>query len=228
MTSSERSFLSLIFCAFGLLAGCSDDAEETGSGGSGGSDAGGGGGESANDPLAYLAAKAGTYEGSWEIYAVDAAQVRSLKYAWTDVAVADTPTVEATRAYLTVVDNMTFTVGFNGTQEQTWIEGILIEPSGALGQQFVETDGVLTIQIEVEPHHFVYETALTQYDLLLIEGCTEQNLIEGHHTIDKTVTFPDGIETHTISRTTHASCNATSGMITVDYPSLTGTHRKKM
>jgi hypothetical protein len=242
MTPSDRTFLFLIFCAFGSPVGCSDDAAD-GTGGDGGGDgsgqttasqgtggdaSGGGGGGPNEEALAYLATRAGTYEGSWDLYEIDAAQVRALKYSWDDVAIADMPTVEATRAYLYVQDDLTFTFGFDGTDTTNWIEGILLEEGGALGEAFIEQDGVVTIQTEVEPNHYVYQTELSPYDIPLIEGCTVDNLIEGYHTIDKVVTFPGGVETHTISRMTHATCDADAGMITVDYESLTGTHRKTM
>lgn len=232
--NGRKWVLSLAALAASAVA-CGDDDEATGGGGGAGggtvtTGAGGAGGAGGGtpDPLAYLAQKAGTYEGSWELFGIDAGGLPSLAFAWTDVAVADQPTVEATRAYLHVTDNLQFTFGFMGTQTQSWLEGVLILPDGKLGNQFLDQDGVVTELIEIEPNHFVYETELSTYDLGLVEGLTQQNLVEGHHTVDKLVTFPDGVETHTISRMTHVEYIDMMGqVVTRDWESLTGTHEKQ-
>ncbi|MBK8253244.1 MAG: hypothetical protein IPK82_11335 [Polyangiaceae bacterium] len=215
------------------LCGCDGSSPVGETGGSAGSTAqggsGGAGGQTEPDPLAYLNAKAGTYEGSWSLSGLDADGQTALVYQWTDIALANQPTVESTRAYLHVEDTLTFTFGFMGTQKQNWLEGVLLHPDGTFGNQFVEQDGVVTLLVEVEPNHFEYQTSLSMYDLALVEGLTKDNLIEGHHTITKVITYPNGVETHTITRETHVEyADSTNATVIQNFESLTGEHKKTM
>ncbi|MCA9625266.1 MAG: hypothetical protein KC731_39860 [Myxococcales bacterium] len=197
----------------------------------GGSDAtGGGGGGSAPEPTPQevMEAKAGTYRGSWVLsgYQDGAATVA---FEWTDVAVADGVVVEDARAYLSVTDTSTFTAGIAKGMvfEQTWLEGVLIEDDGAVGSQFIEMDGAVTLLEEVGENHFVYEQPVTSQDLLSIPGVTVDNMVEGHHEVDKVVSFPDGVETHDIHRTTSiVYVDAQGSEVTISFESLVGQHRK--
>jgi hypothetical protein len=176
-------------------------------------------------PEAVLAAKAGTYEGNWEIFARAADGTVQSAMTWTDVAVADRPTIESERAYLHVVDNMTLAGGMQMTQE--WIEGVLVEPDGTAGKQFIEMNGAVTVLEEIEPHHYQYETEIEDTDYYFIEGVTPGMVVAGHHAIDKVVTFPGDKETHSIHRTTHLEWSDAMGNAQTDeWESLTGTHVK--
>ncbi len=176
---------------------------------------------------AALEEKSGTFMGSWELFGLDEAGERQRVFGWTDVATTSMPTVEAMRAFVHVSDVMMFEGGGGTTEE--WIEGVVIEADGSVGDSFVDQRGVVTIQEEVEPDHFVYEMDITPMDLMGLPGVTMENLIEGHHTMDKHVTRPGGVETHAIERTTHVVwMDAERGRQAVDYVSLTGTHRRQM
>ena len=179
------------------------------------------------DPAEVLAAKAGTYDGNWELFGRAADGTVFSASTWTDVAVADQPTFETDRAYLRVVDDMTFAGGMEIMQE--WIEGVLVEADGTAGQEFIETNGVVTLVDEVEPDHFRYQTDVTPADLYFFEGITPDVLVSGYHVLDKVVTFPGGVETHTITRNTHLEWNDPAGTLqTADFVSLTGVHVKAM
>jgi hypothetical protein len=181
--------------------------------------------ETRKTPEEVLADKAGTYQGNWELFGRATDGTVSSAMTWTDVAVADRPTVEAERAYLEVVDTMTMSTGMEIVQQ--WIEGVIIDRDGKVGQQFIEMEGVVTLLDEIEPDHFQYETPIADTDFFFIQGVTPQTLTAGHHLVDKVVTHPDGKETHSIHRTTHLEWTDAMGMPqTADYESLVGTHTK--
>ncbi|HEV8323938.1 MAG TPA: hypothetical protein VG389_20135 [Myxococcota bacterium] len=177
------------------------------------------------DPAAVLAARTGTYDGSWELFGRAADGTVYSATTWTDVAVADRPTFEAERAYLHVVDNLFFAGGMQITQE--WLEGVLLEADGSAGQTFIEMDGADVLVDEIEPDHFHYETEVTPADLYFVEGVTPDVLVAGYHVVDKVVTFPGGTETHTVTRMTHLEWNDATGTLqTADFQSLAGVHVK--
>ncbi|MCA9691343.1 MAG: hypothetical protein R3A51_13055 [Nannocystaceae bacterium] len=179
-----------------------------------------------DDPVAAaLDAKAGTYMGSWELFGYDPMAGAYPAFAWTDVVTAQNPTVEADRAYLDVTDVITFEMG--GGYEQMWIEGFQLNEDGTPGAEFIEMMGVVTVLEEVEPDHYVYEQPVTEQDLMLIAGVTLENLVSGTHVVDKVVTHPGGVETHTISRTTSIEyTDDADQLVTIEFESLRGTHEK--
>src|SRR5689334_18122779 len=111
-------FQMLALCATAVVltpaCGKSKGATTTTSGtGTTSSTGAGGAGMSAAD---FLAADAGVYQGSWELFAVDSAGTVSSAMMWTDVATTSDPTFEPTRAYLHVTDvSAAFTT--------SWLEG---------------------------------------------------------------------------------------------------------
>src|SRR5262245_4864310 len=112
----------------------------------------------APSPLEVVTKKAGTYEGSWELFGRRATGMTYSAMKWTDVAIADKPVAEKTRAYVTVNDSMT--MADMSKIEQSWIEGVLIEADGSVGPQFIDMAGVVTELHEVSPGHLPDETEL--------------------------------------------------------------------
>ncbi|MEZ4454434.1 MAG: hypothetical protein R3B09_33590 [Nannocystaceae bacterium] len=176
------------------------------------------------EALALVESEAGTYEGSWELYGLDGADQPLVFVTWTDVAVATDPVLLADRAQLSVVDTMDYGGGQTGVQ--AWVEGVLLGADQGVGPRFIEVEGALTEFVELEPDHYTYETAITPAELGLFANVTDANLLEGHHTTDKQVSRPDGVETHTITRTTTLTYDAGEGPKQLEFVSLRGSHRK--
>ena len=176
------------------------------------------------DPETALQAKAGTYEGSFALNGLDQDLQTVVAMTWTDVAVAADPTIEDDRAYLHVTDASTFADGMQF--QQTWIEGYLLDEDGRIGDEFIEMNGVVTVITEVEPGRFRYEQELGPQDFFALGPVTMDKLTAGHHVVDKTVSFVDGVETHDIVRTTHLAWNDTDGAHELEFESLSGRHRK--
>jgi|GEM_PF-2152955 len=176
------------------------------------------------DLEALLDARAGTYEGSFQLSGLDETGQPIPMMMWTDVAVADEPTIDDDRAYLHVNGTSTFADGT--VHEQSWIEGYLLDGDGFAGDEFIEMNGVVTVVTELAPDRYQYEQELSPQDFYLLGPVTAENLDAGHHVMDKTVTFPDGIETHDIIRTTHLEWTDEGGSQTLEFESLSGQHRK--
>jgi hypothetical protein len=178
----------------------------------------------AAEALTTVSALVGSFQGSWEMYGLDAQDQVITSMTWTDTATATDPVAEATRAYVSVTD-----VGKSaeyGAFSQSWIEGVYIEDDCSVGDWFMDMEGVVTDMPEIEPDHFQYQTDVTANDLYFFENVTSTNLISGYHITDKLVTHPDGVETHNITRTTHLEYSGDNGDVTLDFTSMAGTHQR--
>ncbi len=186
---------------------------------------GGCGDDGGEDPLAVVTAKAGTYEGSWELFGLDADCRPESAMSWTDVATAAEPTLEADRAFVHVADHMTLASGME--IDRAWLEGVFVEDDGTAGAQFIDEDGVVTVLEEVEPYHFRYSAPLADVDRIFLACIPPETPLDGGHVVDKIVTFPGDQETHSIHRATHLAWTDPGGKArTADFESLAGTHRK--
>ena len=178
------------------------------------------------EALEMVTEMAGTYQGDFEMFGLDAADASYSASAWVDTAVASNPRIEGDRAQVDVHDTMEMDGG--GTYEMDWVEGLLIEEDGSTGEWFMEMEGVVTIMTEVEPGHFEYEQAVEDYDFYYWANITPENLIVGSHLTTKLVADEGGLETHDITRTTHLEYDdGAGGSVTVDYTSMEGTHQKQ-
>ena len=176
------------------------------------------------EALDYLSGRLGSYEGEWQLYALDASDEAQASWSWTDVATASNLRIEGDRALMDVVDVMD--LGGN-TQEVSFYEGVYINEDGSVGDYFVDMDDEITIMIEVEPDLWEYETALSAQDYQSMVNVTANNVIEGWKRTTKVVSQVGGMERHDISVLTHVEYEAaTSTPITVEYTSLTGHHQK--
>ena len=169
-------------------------------------------------------AMVGSYEGSWEMFGLDPDDEPVSSMSWTDVATATDPVGEATRAY--VSDPDVRVIPHYGEMEQSWIEGVYVNGDCSLGVAFMEMEGVTTEMPQIEDGHYQYQSEVTENDLWFFDNVTSDNLVSGYHVTDKLVTYPDDIETHDITRTTHLEYTAADVTVVVDFTSMTGTHQK--
>ena len=180
--------------------------------------------ECAAEALETVSAMVGTFGGSWEMFGLDAQDQPVVAMTWTDVATATDPVAEAGRAYVSITDVMD--TDAYGQMEQSWIEGVYIEDDCSVGVPFMEMDGEVTEMPWIEDDHVQYTTEVTDNDLWFFENIDTSNFITGSHTTDKYVSFPDGVETHEITRTTHLEYDADGETVVLDFTSLSGTHAK--
>ncbi len=178
----------------------------------------------ASAALQAVEAIAGTYEGSWTMYGLDASDESTVAMTWTDVSTATDPTADDTRAWASVLDIMD--TDQYGQMESEFIEGYMIEDDCSVGVRFMEMDGVVTEMPEIEDGHSQWQTELNTSELWFYENVDTTNLVSGYHTTDKLVSYPDGLETHEVTRTTHIEYTSGSDTVVVDFVSMEGSHQK--
>ncbi len=176
------------------------------------------------EALDLVTAKAGTYEGSWQMFGLDPLDVSYPSMTWTDVAVATNPRIDGERALVDVTDTMD--MGNYGEMQATWLEGVMIETDGSPGDEYMEMDGVVTVFSKVADDEYEYVTDIADSDYFSWSNVSAQNLIDGYHTTHKTVSWPDGQETHDITRTTTLEYDGGDGPVVVEFTSLVGQHIK--
>jgi hypothetical protein len=205
-----------------------DGAGDDGTGDDGtGDDAGAAddtGGVWGQEALDLVTARAGTYQGAWEMLGLDAGDEPYTYLSWTDDIVGSNPRIEGDRAMMDVTDFMV--LEDYGDYEISWIEGVLIEEDGSPGEEFMEMDGEVTIFSQVKDGYYEYQTELARSDFSAWANVTQDNLISGYHTTYKVVTWPDGMETHDITRVTTLEWDAGDGPQTIEFTSMTGRHQK--
>lgn len=177
------------------------------------------------ESLDMITEMVGTYTGDFEMYGLDGGDQAITVMTWTDTAVATNPRIEGDRAVVDVHEEMV--VDQSTTYEMDWLEGVLIEADGSAGSRFIDMNGIVTIQTEVEPGHFEYQQDLDEYDHYYWDNITPVNLVSGYHVMNKIVTDVQGVETHEITRTTYVDYEDQGGtIISVEFVSLQGTHEK--
>jgi hypothetical protein len=166
---------------------------------------------------------AGVYRGAWSMYGVDEKGAPVKRMAWTDVVTASNPAVERGRAFVSILDEMTFEGGRIPPMKMKGSEGYFMAGDGTLGDYFVEVNGQTHRVTKLGQNTWVYTTAASPQELSQLGF---KDVVSGQHTVIKTVTEEDGLETHHISRVTLVNWKDASGNSRwMQYVSLEGIHR---
>ena len=166
---------------------------------------------------------AGVYRGTWSTYGIDDKGVPVRRMAWTDVMTASPPAMERGRAFVSTLDEMTFEGGRIPPMKIKGSEGYFVAPDGTLGDYFIEANGQTYRVTKLGQNTWVYTTAAYPQELSQLGF---KDVISGQHTVIKTVTQEDGLETHHISRVTLVNWKDASGKSRwIQYVSLEGIHR---
>lgn len=165
----------------------------------------------------------GSYDGEWALSGLDATDTPVEQASWSDTITASNPRIEEDRALVDVASVMD---GGTWTQELEFLEGVYIEDDGSVGAYFFEVDAEITISTETSPGVWEYDAELTAYDYSAMANVTADNLIEGSNHSVKVVSYPDGVERHDITTTTHVEYDAGEGLQVVEFTSLQGYHRR--
>jgi len=214
-----RRLIPLLILAVTACGGDSAD-DETPQGGDG--DSGDGGAAWGEESLDLITSKSGAYGGAWEMMGLDASGATYTAMTWTDEVTSSDPRIEGDRAIVDVYSFMV--IDPYGEYELSWIEGVFIEEDGSAGEEFMEMDGEITIFTKVADDRYEYETAVGQDDYYYWDGPTAQNLISGHHVNTKIVSYPDGVETHDITRFTTLEWDDGGGVQVAEFTSMMGQH----
>ena len=165
----------------------------------------------------------GTYLGEWTIYGLDGDGNTIPFTTWTDSAVAGNPTAEDGRAYVSVIDYMTFQPPIP-PQTVEWIEGYTVNDYGNAEDRFMEMNDRVTILYQVGESTWAYSTAADTNELVTF-GFT--HIVSGQHDFIKVERFTEGVETHYVSRTTTVEWRDEGGQIqTTQWMSMQGFHRR--
>lgn len=180
------------------------------------------------EPMAAkLASIAGTYEGEWTLFGVDAEGAARVVAHWADtVTLSFEPTVEPDRAYLTVHDTLTF--GADAPpRTMTFKEGFLVGEGGTVGDRFFEIPGSPpVVEKEIAPGVYTFAQDEAGPDLASL-GFT--NAQTGRHVTVKVVSRDGDIEIEDISRVTTVRWRDASGTDrTTQMVTMKGFHRRSL
>ena len=176
-------------------------------------------------PPKAVADLAGVYLGTWNMYGIDEKGATVKRMAWTDVMTASSPVVERGRAFVSTVDEMTFEGGRIPPMKIKGGEGYFVAPDGTLGDYFIEANGQTHRVTKLGLNTWVYTTAAYPQELSQLGF---KDVVSGQHTVVKTVTEEDGLETHHISRVTLVNWKDAAGKSRwIQFVSLEGTHRRE-
>jgi hypothetical protein len=168
---------------------------------------------------------AGVYRGTWSMYGIDEKGASVKRMAWTDVMTASSPVVERGRAFVSTLDEMTFEGGRIPPMKIKGTEGYFVAPDGTLGDYFIEANGQTHRVTKLGQNTWVYTTAAYPQELSQLGF---KDVVSGQHTVIKTVTSEDGLETHHISRVTLVNWKDAAGKSRwIQYVSLEGVHRRE-
>jgi hypothetical protein len=166
----------------------------------------------------------GTYTGEWTLYRFDVAKGETAKMnSWTDTVTAENPAIEGDRAFVTLTDEFRFPDG--NSFKVTGKEGYTIKKDGSLGDNFIEMFGSLRVLVKISNEVSSYVTTADPQELGrlgLPKGAT------GQHVTVVAKTPEAGVETHRISRITHATWKDADGKEHWQhFLSLQGYHKKQ-
>jgi hypothetical protein len=168
---------------------------------------------------------AGVYRGTWSMYGIDEKGASVKRMAWTDVMTASSPVVERGRAFVSTLDEMTFEGGRIPPMKIKGTEGYFVAPDGTLGDYFIEANGQTHRVTKLGQNTWVYTTAAYPQELSQLGF---KDVVSGQHTVIKTVTSEDGLETHHSSRVTLVNWKDAAGKSRwIQYVSLEGVHRRE-
>jgi hypothetical protein len=167
----------------------------------------------------------GTYTGSWESFGIDEQGKVVRRAAWTDTVKAEAAQVQGDRAFVTMLDEMTFAGGKVPPRKVAGKEGYFLKPDGGLGDAFVEVFGRVQRMRQLEKNVWTSATPADPRELAQLGFPKEAS---GQHVLVKVVTEEDGVETHRISRVTTVRWKGKDGKERwLQYVSLRGFHKRK-
>jgi hypothetical protein len=165
----------------------------------------------------------GTYRGEWRLFGVDNTGKVVSRATWTDVMVAQTPTVEGGRAFVKTVDEMNFT-GLGGKKQWPGSEGYLLKADGSLGDYFVATGDQITRGQKIADNVWTYVADVSTAELQSLGFPAEAT---GSHVTVKVVATEQEHEVHRLTRVTTVRWNDAEGAVhALQFVSLQGFHRK--
>lgn len=175
-------------------------------------------------PPKVVADLTGVYRGTWNMYGIDEKGGTVKHMAWTDVMTASSLLVERGRAFVSTVDEMTFEGGRIPPMKIKGSEGYFVAPDGTLGDYFIEANGQTHRVTKMGPNTWVFTTEAYPQELSQLGF---KDAVSGKHTVVKTVTSEDGLETHHIGRVTLVNWKDAAGKSRwIQYVSLEGVHRR--
>ncbi len=167
---------------------------------------------------------AGTYVGEWTMYGVNAKGEAVPRMTWTDTLKAETPKVEGNRAFVTIVDEMTF-AGAKTPVKATGKEGYFLNKDGSLGDYFIEMRGDVRRMVKLSDTAWSYATKAAPQELEQLgfpKGST------GEHVLVKFVSGSGADEVHRIVRMTNVHWKDRDGKEQwTQFVSLKGHHKRK-
>jgi hypothetical protein len=167
----------------------------------------------------------GTYAGEWTMYGVNAKGEVTPRVRWTDTLKADSPKVEGGRAFVTVVDEMTFAGVKAPPRKTTFREGYFLNKDSSLGDYFIETRGETVRMARLSPTAWSYAAKASPQEL---EQLGFPKGAAGEHVLVKVVSGSGDSEVHRISRVTTVSWKGKDGKEQwLQFVSLKGHHERK-
>ena len=166
---------------------------------------------------------AGKYTGQWSMFAFNDGKVVE-RAACTDVLIASHVTEDNERAYVEVIDVMTFPDG--STRTSKFIEGYYANSDGSAGDRFYEIQGKITIFKKLSENDWAYYAQPETGELWFL-GFNPKDVISSSHIATKTTTYEDKIDTDHVTRVTTVQWKDANGTTqTSQFISLKGQHRR--
>jgi pimeloyl-ACP methyl ester carboxylesterase len=167
---------------------------------------------------------AGTFIGSWTSFGVDDKGQIVKRAAWNDIVRAENPVVKEDRAYVTTTDEMVFEGARIAPMKVQGTEGYFLNKDGSLGDYYFENFGQVYRTQKLGKDTWVYAMPANPRELSQLGFA---NIISAGHVIVKVVTYPEGVETHRISRITTVNWKDAEGKDRwLQYVSLQGVHQR--
>lgn len=165
----------------------------------------------------------GTFTGSWTSYTINDKGEVIKQAAWTDTIKAEKPTVDKDRAFVETLDEMTFEGGRIPPQKVVGKEGYFLNKDGSLGEYYIEIFGQTIPMKKLSKDVVAYSVPANPREF----SALGDKFISGIHTLVKTTTIEQGVETHNITRITVVRWKDAEGKERLtQFVSLQGQHRK--
>jgi len=174
----------------------------------------------------------GKYTGAWQLYGLDTYGGDTvLKATWDDEVEAKDPVQQGNRAFVTVSNRMNFSQWCappsGSSISLDFTEGFFVEEDGSAGERYFDMYGQTTVETQVSPGLFSFETAVSSQELTSLGFADAKAVLSAKHLVVKSVTHAEGVETEWVTRVTTIEwkdpAGATQGK---QFVSLKGFHKR--
>ena len=166
----------------------------------------------------------GTYTGSWDFFAVDAAGNVTKTYSASDTATTAAPQKAADRVFVTVHDVMKLP---GREMPVDFHEGYLLKKDGSAGDRFFEMYGQTVVEKPIGDRAWAYQQPVAPQELDQL-GFKGLEVLAAMHSTVKTERVQGHTETQLVTRLTTVHWKTTDGAVkSIQFVSMSGTHTRE-